>query len=482
MRYVRLMVCGWCVVACGSGVRGQSADAKLREEAVSALRKAVTFYRDEVGVEGGYVWRVSRDLSRREGESVTTATQAWIQPPGTPGVGLAYVAAYEASGEALYRDAAVQTARALVRGQLRSGGWGELIEFDPAQRGKYNYRVEPEQVKGLNVTTLDDDKTQSALRCLMRVDRMLEQRDADIHEAAIYGLDRVLAAQYPNGAWPQRFREPVEPDDFPVLKAKMPEQWERSFPARKYEAFYTLNDNTLADMAGTMLDAYAIYGDERYLESAKQAGNFLILSQLPEPQPAWAQQYDVMMQPAWARKFEPPAVTGGESQGAMRLLLTLAIETGDEKYLEPVSRAVPYLKSSRLPEGRLPRFLEIGTNRPLYFTKEYAITYSDDDMPTHYSFKVSDNTEKLGRDLEKARRSVAQGPAKREVSSVELGKPSEELSRTAERVIRALDAQGCWVEKGKMKTTEGDGEEDVIEGDTFTRNVRLLSRYLAAGR
>ena len=49
--------------------------------------------------------------------------------------------------------------------------------------------------------------------------------------------------------------------------------------------------------------------------------------------------------------------------------------------------ALAYLKKSLLPDGRLARFYELKTNKPLYFTKTYELTYDDSDMPTHYSFK-----------------------------------------------------------------------------------------------
>src|SRR6476660_6219190 len=105
-----------------------------RDEAATALQKAVTFFRDKVSAEGGYLWRYSEDLSLREGEEKATATMAWLQPPGTPAVGEAYLAAYERVKEQYLLDAAVETARALVKGQLHSGGWAEFIEFDPQQR------------------------------------------------------------------------------------------------------------------------------------------------------------------------------------------------------------------------------------------------------------------------------------------------------------------------------------------------------------
>ena len=48
----------------------------LREEAAAGLRRAVGYFRTSVAVEGGYLWRYSDDLARREGEGKATATQA----------------------------------------------------------------------------------------------------------------------------------------------------------------------------------------------------------------------------------------------------------------------------------------------------------------------------------------------------------------------------------------------------------------------
>src|SRR4029077_9180464 len=105
----------------------------------------------------------------------------------------------------------------------------------------------------------------------------------------------------------------------------------------------------------------------RYRAAAERGGAFLILAQMPEPQPAWAQQYDRKMHPVWDRKFEPPAITGLESQDALETLLLLHRKTGDRKYLAPIPRALDYLKKSRLPDGRIARFYELKTNRPFYF-------------------------------------------------------------------------------------------------------------------
>src|SRR5262249_22972099 len=77
-------------------------DAQLREQAQKALRKAAQYFRTQVATEGGYLWRYSDDLKRREGERKATATMVWVQPPGTPAVGMAYLTAYEATGDAYY--------------------------------------------------------------------------------------------------------------------------------------------------------------------------------------------------------------------------------------------------------------------------------------------------------------------------------------------------------------------------------------------
>src|SRR6185436_19339543 len=100
-----------------------TAQMPSREEAVKALEKAVRFYRTEVSVHGTYLWQYSDDLSKREGEGKATATQGWVQPPGTPSVGLAFLKAWQATSNSYYLEAARETAHALARGQLLSGGW-----------------------------------------------------------------------------------------------------------------------------------------------------------------------------------------------------------------------------------------------------------------------------------------------------------------------------------------------------------------------
>ena len=74
-----------------------------------------------------------------------------------------------------------------------------------------------------------------------------------------------------------------------------------------------------------------------------------------------------------------------------------------EKFLEPLPRALAYFRRSLLDDGRLARFYELETNRPLYFTKQYELTYSPDDMPTHYAFIVSSRLDRIEKELNQVR-------------------------------------------------------------------------------
>lgn len=447
------------------------------EEAEAALRNAAAFFHDEVATEGGYLWRYSHDLSLREGEGTARPTQIWVQPPGTPAIGEAYLAAFRATKDQRFLEYAVHAARALVHGQLRSGGWDYRVEFEPERRGRYQYRVDPPREDVRNTTTLDDDTTQAALRLLTRVDKALNFHDQEVHDAARYGLEQVLKAQYPNGAWPQRYSRFPNPGDYPVLPARYPETWPRTHPDKDYRGYYTFNDNTLADLIDTYFLAATVYAEPKYRAAALKAADFILLAQMPAPQPGWAQQYNFDMHPAWARRFEPPAITGSESRGVLMTLIQVYERTGNEKYLEPIPTALAYYRASRLPNGQLARFYELETNRPLYFTTDYELTYNDDDLPTHYAFKRGDWTGSVQRayDRANARDNTPE-------STAEPPRVTGNLAQAARDAITALDDRGAWVESGALRYHEVSDVSYIIDCRTFIRNVETLSRYIAASR
>jgi hypothetical protein len=332
---------------------------------------------------------------------------------------------------------------------------------------------------------LDDDTTQAATRFLVRLDRTLDAGDAKIHSAAETALRSLLKSQYPNGGWSanyDRVTDSVPPaDQYPVKKAAYPPDWPRTWP-KDFAGCYVTNDDLVADCVATMLLAWEAYEEERYLVSAKKAGDFLLLAQMPDPQPAWAQQYDRDMYPVWSRAFEPPAISGGESQKILRTLLSLYRATGDEKYLRPVPAAIEYLRRSRLPDGRLARFYELRTNKPIYMLREadrrYHMTHDGTDkrIATHYAFVVGSDLDAIEKEY---RRLKERGPARRDS---EPSKPAmtAALAAKARVAMDALDERGAWVEPGRLKGYESAPANGVIQSKTFCENVKVLSRFLRA--
>lgn len=454
------VVLGWVTVA-----------ADAADDALSAARKAARFYAENVATEGGYLWRYSSDLSLREGEGVAGTSTIWVQPPGTPAMGSALVRLFRATGDALFLEAAREAADALRRGQLQSGGWQAMIEFDPDRRRRWAYRIDPAGAKKRNQSTLDDDKTQSALRFLMRLDQALEFKDAGIHEMTEFGLNGLLGAQHPNGAFPQVWESANGDSGHPVLSARYPASWPREYPGHgQYWHRYTLNDNLMQDVIETLFLADEIYGGGRFRRAALKAADFLVLAQMPEPQPAWAQQYDFGMRPIWARKFEPPAVTGGESQGVMLVLMDVYRRTGDTAYLAPIPAALAYLRRSLLPDGRLARFYELRTNVPLYFTRDYALTHDDSDMPTHYGFKVGSRLDSIEREY----RRLARGDLEERERARRA--PDEKAVRA---VIDRLDDRGAWVTDGRLRYQDFSG--GIIDMNVAVGHFNALADFLSAG-
>ena len=477
----------WCLFAVLTlpfviGTAGHAADDSLPKQAAASLARATDFFTIKVSSHGGYLWLYSEDLTRREGEGRATAKTVWVQPPGTPSIGMVWLDAFEATADPRYLAAAKQTGMCLVRGQLHSGGWDYRIEFEPKLRSRHAYRVDGPADKKRNVTTFDDNTTQHAMRFLMRFDQTLAFSDATIHEAVEYALAAFLKAQFPNGGWPQRYDSFPDPADFPIKRASYPESWSRTHPGKNYRTFYTFNDNAIADLIDVMFIAERTYKDQRYHQTARKAGDFILLAQMPEPQPAWAQQYDADMHPAWARKFEPPSVTGGESQGILRTLLRLYRDTGDRKYLEPIPRAVAYLKRSEIGKGRLARFYELKTNKPLYFTKgDYQLTYDDGNLPTHYGFKVDARLDRIEHELQRLSRLTPAELQRR--SQPSPPRVTNGLEAQVRAVIRSLDSHGRWVDDGRLKYHgDDDNTTRIISCRTFAANVGVLSRYLAAVR
>lgn len=437
-------------------------NGELVTRARETLERAVRRFREDVACHGGYLWRYRADMSEREGEGKATPTQVWVQPPGTPSVGLAMLEAFELTGLASCREGAIEAARALVWGQLACGGWDYLIDFDPASsRAPYYWRdkqagVEPRRGQR-TWAVFDDNTTQQALRLLMAVDSALNFEDREIHEATLRGLQCVLDAQYPNGGWPQ---------GWPLGEGA------------GYARYITFNDNAMNDCISVMLEAYTRYGDEKYLQAAKRGGDCIIALQLTEPQSGWAQQYDENLKPAAARWFEPAACEAAVTAGNIRTLMELFRATRDEKYLRPIPAAIRWLQSSRLENGKWARFYELGTNKPLYVNTNREVVYVyDQTIRPGYSWQGEYSIPQVIAEYEALVEEVAAGAVVGAASPPEPRQASakrakEVLARLAPQVLMVcdtLDGQGNWIR-----------EDGWFYCEDFIRNVRLLARYIHA--
>ena len=156
----------------------------------------------------------------------------------------------------------------------------------------------------------------------------------------------------------------------------------------------------------------------------------------------------------------------------MRTLVKIFRHTGNWKYLKPIPEALAYLRRSLLPGGKLARFYELESNRPLYVKRRgkiYSLTHDDSDLPGHYSFKV---TPELGQIAASYQRAAAGVPEPEETAELPT------LAKRAQSAIEALDEDGRWLSRNPGKLRQfGDR---VINSEVLSSRVETLCQYLDA--
>ena len=203
----------------------------------------------------------------------------------------------------------------------------------------------------------------------------------------------------------------------------------------------------------------------RYCNAALRGGDFLLLAQLPEPQPVWAQQYNERMEPSWARAFEPPAACGYESIGVMEILIDLYLEFGEEKYLEPIPRALSWYERSAVAPDIWNRYYELGTNRPIF---------GDRDGQIHYTLKELSEERKSGyrwrgdfglvvvksyyeRTMKRGRARMLRNQNDEALSANEKRERMKSMHGPVKRMITNLDQHGRWITKALSKRRDKHG-------------------------
>lgn len=188
--------------------------------------------------------------------------------------------------------------------QSAEGAWPKNVSLATPPAGP----IEPG-----STNTIDNQATTVPMAYLARVIAAGRPEETAAYRAAFNrGLDWVLAAQYPNGGWPQFY--PLRGDYYDRI---------------------TFNDDAMVDVMSLLDDIHTVqpaYGfvDEGRRARAAQASakglDIIIKTQIRRNGvlTVWCAQYDeTTLQPAWARRYEPPSFSGGESVGIVRYLMGL---------------------------------------------------------------------------------------------------------------------------------------------------------------
>jgi hypothetical protein len=370
----------------------------LCQQAEQAMFRATSFMADSVSTNGGYVWYYLPDLSRRWGEMEAYKTMIWVQDGGTVSVGHMLLDAYDVTGNEYYYQQAEKAAAAMIWGQNKEGGWNYLIDFAGdrslkkwyATIGKNGWRLEEFQHYYGN-STYDDDVTSDAARLLLRL--YLEKLDPKYKPALDKAINFILKSQYPNGGWPQRY--PLKHD---FHKAGHPD----------YSSFYTFNDDVIWENVLFLIQCYETLGEQRFLDPIYKGMNFYLLVQGKNG--AYGQQYDMKLQVAGARTYEPAAYLPRCTFNNCLLLLKFYQYTGNRKYLAHIPDAIRWLEKVKLPErmtqhGRYthPLFVNPVNDKPWFVHRKgsnatygyYYMDTSDSKLLSHMPGKSSLNIQYL---------------------------------------------------------------------------------------
>lgn len=239
--------------------------------------------------------------------------------------------------------------------------------------------------KGGKANTIDNGATILPMRFLAMVYHA--SHEERYRAAFIRGVNYLLDSQYPNGGFPQFY--PLRGD--------------------KYYSHITFNDDAMSralellDDVAKKKSPYDLVDDPlraKAAASVQRGIDCILKTQIRQngKLTVWCAQYDqTTLKPAWARKYEPPSLSGEESVGIVRFLMS--IKDPSPRIVSSIEGAVAWfkavaIKGERLetipvkggrPDRRLvadphapllwARFYELGTNRPLYVDRDSVFHY-----------------------------------------------------------------------------------------------------------
>ncbi|MDW5267342.1 MULTISPECIES: pectate lyase [Acidobacteriaceae] len=277
-------------------------------------------------------WTAYFDRSQKQ-MRIDRATLAAERTPGAPEPPLPKES-FSARSMALHRDAAwygTQEARhiadVIVSFQTSAGGWSKNLDMSgPARLRGQSYTTDnlskhlgpddfdaPKDPHWNYVGTLDNDATNTELHFLALVSAATPGKRGEPYRTSfLKGIRYLLAAQFPNGGWPQVW--PLEGG---------------------YHDAITYNDNAVTESAQVLTavaeggSGYAfVSADLRHKAgiAANHALDCILATQIivNGTRTIWAQQHDALtLAPVSARNFEPVALATGESSDILLYLMEL---------------------------------------------------------------------------------------------------------------------------------------------------------------
>lgn len=228
--------------------------------------------------------------------------------------------------------------------QAASGAWPKNLDTTVKYPGKV------EDLKG----TFDNGATVHELRFLARMWRLagLESCRRGFEK----GLDHVLDSQYLNGGWPQCFP-----------------------PGEGYARYITLNDGTMVGLMELVREV-AEHEDYEWVDAARRRraeGAFLRgvdcllrcqVEMVGGKRSVWCAQHDeVRLKPVGARSFELASLSGSESVGVVRLLMS--VKDPDQWVRRAVEDAVEWFEGAAVKGWRLEE-RDIGRGKDLVMVED----------------------------------------------------------------------------------------------------------------
>ncbi len=271
-------------------------------------------------------------------------------------------------------DKGREAVECILSWQSSAGGWPKNEDTTTKP-----YRGDSGKLKG----TFDNGATTGELRLLARAFTITN--DERCRKAFERGFDHILVAQYSNGGWPQYF---------PLSKS--------------YHRHITFNDNCMVRILEFLRDANVSDDFKSLSEQQRQAAQAAVdrgIECILKCQivvdgklTVWCAQHDeVSLGPADARSFELKSLSGGESAGILRFLMTIekpspaianAVRHGVDWYQTVKITGFRYARSddepSLIADEKAPslwaRFYEIGTNRPFFCGRDGIVKYKLDEI------------------------------------------------------------------------------------------------------